>query len=62
MEAIVRLLGEPSYVSISDDELTRIVNYEKLNSYFELRENKVGEYGIINPKFGPAKYVKEKAG
>jgi hypothetical protein len=61
LETIVRLLGEPSYVSISEDELTRIVNYEKFNSYFELKENKVNEYGIINRKFGPAKYLKEKA-
>lgn len=58
LETVTRLLGNPSYVSISEDDLTRIVNYETLNTYYELSENKVREYGIINPKFGPAKYAR----
>ena len=61
LETIVRLLGEPSYISISEDELERIASYEKINSYFVLRENKVEGYGIINPKFGPARHTKERA-
>ncbi len=58
-ETIIRALGNPTYVSVREDELTRVLSFASLNLYFELKEGKVFEYGILNPKFGPAKYEKE---
>jgi len=47
-------------VSVSEDELERILSYDKYNVFFEMREGKVIHYGIYNNTFGGIKYQKEK--
>lgn len=53
-------LGTPSYVSISSDELNRMISYDKLNVFFVFKEGKLIGYGIYDPKEGPMKYPNEK--
>ena len=57
---IIKKFGQPSSVSISEDELERILSYDKYNTFFQIRENKVIRYGVYNKTFGPVKYPKEK--
>src|SRR5437870_5530507 len=61
LEQVSGRLGTPTHVSIAEDELSRIVSYSHLNSYYDLRQNQVNEVGIFNPKLGPPKFEKEKS-
>jgi len=59
-DGIVNKFGQPSYVSISEDELMRILSYDRYNVFFVLKENAVCNYGIYTNTFGPVKFSKEK--
>jgi hypothetical protein len=49
-------LGEPSSVSISNNELSRRIFYEKWNVFFTLQKSKVVNYGVYNSKLGPKNF------
>lgn len=55
-EDVQTKLGKPSHTSQSDDELNRIISYDRLNVFFSFREGRVYAYGIYQPKFGPLKF------
>jgi hypothetical protein len=59
-DEIIKKFGQPSFVSISEEELERILSYDKYNVFFVLKENRVISYGIYNKTLGPFKYRKEK--
>lgn len=58
-EAILNKFGTPSTVSVSEDNLEKILSFREYNIFFSLRENKVYAFGMFNPKFEPMKF-KEK--
>ena len=47
-------------MSISEDELSRILSYDRYNIFFGLEENKVFSFGIYNKSLGPFKFKNEK--
>jgi hypothetical protein len=59
-QQVIEKFGSPSHVSISEDDLTRILSFEQFNLVFFLRENRVVAYSMYDPKFGPLRYAKEK--
>ncbi len=59
-DEIINKFGQPSYVSISEDELSRILSYDRYNIFFGLEENKVFSFGIYNKSLGPFKFKNEK--
>ena len=59
-DEVVKKFGKPSYVSISEDELVRILSYDRYHVFFLLKENTVCNYGIYNSTFGKVKFEKEK--
>lgn len=59
-ETIIKKFGEPSYISLSEDDLERIVSFNKYQVFFSVRENKVDDFGIFNPEFGPMVFKNEK--
>lgn len=52
-EKVIKKFGNPSNISRSTDELTRIFSYEKYNVFFMLEQGRVCLFGIYNPSFGP---------
>ncbi len=52
-EKVKEKVGEPTSVSISPDQLKRLASFEKWNVVFILKENKVINFGIYDPKLGP---------
>ena len=61
-QEIVGKFGEPSAVSISNDELTRIVSYDEHGVFFTLAANKVEALGMYHPDFGPIRFKTAKNG
>ena len=59
-EDVVAKFGEPSNISISKDELQRMLSFEKYNVVFEFQKNRVNAYGIHNFKYGNYKFKNEK--
>lgn len=57
---IVQLLGEPSYISISEDETSRALSYKKLNVFFKLTKDQIETLGIFDPEVGPFRLNKER--
>ncbi len=57
---VIERFDHPSYVSISDDDLTRTVSYDKYNVFFALAANKVVALGVYDSSQGPVRYIKEK--
>ena len=53
-------LGEPSYVSISDDNTERVWAYEKFNIYMMLSKGQVDGIGIFEPILGIPKINDDK--
>lgn len=51
--------GEPSHISISSDELTRMVSYEDYGVFFSLSANKVEVFGMYQPSFGPMEFAQK---
>ena len=49
-DSIIKYYGEPSSVDTSDEGLSRRYNYDKLNIYFKLSQNKVYSCGIYDAK------------
>ena len=56
LQSIKDYLGEQSNFSTSQDGLSRVYFFNKYNSLFYLRENRVFGYGIFNQKFETYKY------
>jgi len=56
LKSIKDYLGEPSNFSASKDELSRVYFFNKYNSIFYLRGDRVFGYGIFNPKYEAYKY------
>lgn len=52
-------LGDPTFVSISSDQLERLASYKKWNLVFRLKKNMVEAIGIYNPKFEPLAFSKQ---
>ena len=48
--------GEPSKISVADDELGRLYAYKDFNVFFFLMEGEVKLYGIYNPALGTPKF------
>jgi 4-amino-4-deoxy-L-arabinose transferase-like glycosyltransferase len=46
IDEVRRKFGEPSHISISDDELKRLYTFSRYNVVFELEKNKVTALGI----------------
>ena len=59
-ETVIKKFGTPSYVSVSKDDLTRVLSFKKYGVFFTLGQNQVVWYGIYNPTFGPIKLKEEK--
>jgi hypothetical protein len=59
--AVLERLGPPSFTSVTEDELTRMLSYEKLNVFFSFKASKLEAYGIYNPANGPMKFSVESA-
>jgi len=61
---ITEKFGQPSNVSVSEDDLERILSFKKYHIFFCLRENKVYAYGMFNPELEIAqmgfRFKKEK--
>ena len=59
-EDVIAKFGEPSNISISRDELQRMLSFEKYNVIFEFRKNRVNAFGIHNFKYGNYEFKNEK--
>jgi hypothetical protein len=59
-QSVIDTFGPPSYVSIAEDDLERILSFERFNVVFGFARNKVYVYGIYDPKFGPVRLKKDK--
>ena len=60
-DSVLRKLGPPSFVSVSKDELRRMLSYEAFNVFFAFRASKLETYGIYDPAHGPMKFKDEYA-
>lgn len=49
-------LGKPDFVSQSNDQLSRVFNYRKYNSAYEIKAGRVTELIALHPKIGPWQY------
>ena len=56
---VVDTFGSPSSVSNSEDDLIRLLSFDRFNVVFVLAKNQVDVYGIYDPKFGPLEFIKE---
>jgi hypothetical protein len=54
-EKVIDKFGSPSSVSISEDQLQRMLSFEKYNVFFQFRENRVTMFGIYNKEYGDMK-------
>ena len=55
-EKVIDKFGSPTSVSISKDQLERILSFEKYNVFFQFRENLVNAFGIYNKEYGDLKF------
>ena len=53
--SIINKFGKTSFVFRSEDELTRLLSFEKYKVFFMVEQNEVIAYGMYNPRFGPLK-------
>lgn len=53
--AVINKLGEPSHVSTSKDDLSRVASFANYNVFFQFRKGRVTEYGIFDSKTGPVR-------
>ena len=56
---MLQKFGDPSSISISDDQLKRLVSFREYNVFFEFKEKEVIAFGIFNKEFGDMKFKKE---
>jgi hypothetical protein len=59
-QEVLKKFGSASHVSISEDDLMRMLSFERFNLVFALRENRVVAYGMYDPKFGAMQYAKKR--
>ena len=59
LETILEKFGDPSNISISEDESSRIYNFDRYNLFFGLSKNKVNLLGIYDSRTGPIRLVSE---
>ena len=60
-ERIVEKLGQPTNVSISENQLDRMFSYDRYNAFFSFSQGKLVAYGIYQPNTGPMAFRKELA-
>jgi len=60
LDQVEAKLGEPTFVSESDDGGTRLYSYAEYNAFFGFSKGVVEVYGIYDPATGPMKLAKEK--
>jgi hypothetical protein len=56
---VLNKFGSPSNISYSNDNLERILSYEKYNVFFQFKENEVVAIGIFDPAIGTFKFKDE---
>ena len=57
--SVLKKLGPPSFVSVSSDELSRMLSYDSLNAIFVFRASRLETYGIFDPAHGPMRFNNE---
>lgn len=53
---VINKYGGPSAISTSEDELERLLSFEKYNVFFQFRENRVNAFGIYNKEYGDMEF------
>jgi hypothetical protein len=59
-KSIIQKFGQPSHISMSKDDLARVLSFKKYGVFFVLNKNKISDYGIYNPTLGPIEFGEAK--
>ena len=59
---VIAKLGQPSYVSISKDGLTRMLSFDKYRVVFGFEQARVEVFGVYDPAHGPLRFSEEASG
>jgi hypothetical protein len=60
-DEVTKRLGQPSRISISENQLDRMISYENYNTFFSFNRGKIVAYGMYQPKSGPMAFRSEAA-
>jgi len=61
LDQVINKFGQPSYISRSKDELSRIYSFEKYNVVFEFKKGQLAHFGIYDSSTGPVRFSDEAA-
>lgn len=58
-DAVIAKFGQPTNISISKDQLKRLLSFSKYNVFFAFRKQRVYRLGIYNPVYGEIEFKEE---